>query len=91
MCTVVYIPSKSASYFASLRDENPARATAIAPVLNSENSVKYISPVDSLYAVFRIQNRCNGSSSRRVFVTEGCETACRFIGNINNCTHLTVD
>ena len=48
MCTVVYIPNKAASYFASLRDENPARATAIAPVLNSENSVKYISPVDSL-------------------------------------------
>jgi hypothetical protein len=45
MCTVIFIPQKSSCHFASLRDENPSRQQAIAPLLIHSNS-NYIAPVD---------------------------------------------
>jgi len=48
MCTVVYIRSHSNVYFASLRDESPERLSAIAPLINIDNAIKFISPVDAL-------------------------------------------
>ena len=46
MCTVVFVPNDNKYYFASLRDEDPKRAKAITPALQSNNGVTYLSPVD---------------------------------------------
>jgi hypothetical protein len=46
MCTVVYIPNNGTSYFASLRDESPLRPKASVPIINNENDIKFLSPVD---------------------------------------------
>lgn len=46
MCTVVFVPGNNKHYFASLRDEDPKRAKATMPILQSDNNVMYLSPVD---------------------------------------------
>ncbi|MBP6022475.1 NRDE family protein [Ferruginibacter sp.] len=46
MCTVVFVPGTNKYYFASLRDEDPKRAKAVTPTLQSNNEVMYLSPVD---------------------------------------------
>lgn len=48
MCTVVFIPNKNKYFFASLRDENPLRARALAPAINTTDSVQYLAPIDAL-------------------------------------------
>lgn len=48
MCTVVFIPNKNKYFFASLRDENPLRARAFAPAINTTDSVQYLAPIDAL-------------------------------------------
>ena len=48
MCTVVFIPNKDSIYFASLRDEDPARKRATAPSLVYSNNGKYLAPIDPL-------------------------------------------
>lgn len=48
MCTVVYIPMNDTCYFASLRDESPARASAKMPQLMIGHDVDYIAPIDPL-------------------------------------------
>jgi len=42
MCTVAYIPGKTGSILASLRDENPARAVALAPAIYRNNEHSYV-------------------------------------------------
>ena len=42
MCTVAFIPGKSGSILASLRDENPARAAALAPAIYHEGEHGYV-------------------------------------------------
>jgi uncharacterized protein with NRDE domain len=46
MCTVVYIPGDEKIIFASLRDENPKRQTAIAPQLYSHDTISFLAPKD---------------------------------------------
>lgn len=46
MCTVVFVPGNNKYCFASLRDEDPRRAKAVTPTLQSNNEVMYLSPVD---------------------------------------------
>lgn len=46
MCTVVFIPGEEKHYFASLRDENPDRKPAIAPIITSGENSKYLAPID---------------------------------------------
>ena len=46
MCTVVFIPGKDNYFFASLRDENPARLRAIAPSFIAAPNGNYIAPTD---------------------------------------------
>jgi uncharacterized protein with NRDE domain len=46
MCTVVFMPGSNKYYFASLRDEDPKRAKAAIPALQSNNKVIYLSPAD---------------------------------------------
>jgi uncharacterized protein with NRDE domain len=46
MCTVVFMPGSNKYYFASLRDEDPKRAKATIPTLQSNNEVMYLSPTD---------------------------------------------
>ena len=46
MCTVVFMPGSNKYYFASLRDEDPKRAKATTPILQADNNVMYLSPVD---------------------------------------------
>lgn len=46
MCTVVFVPGNNKYCFASLRDEDPKRAKAVTPTLQSNNEVMYLSPVD---------------------------------------------
>ena len=48
MCTVLFIPANGRYYFASLRDENPERPTAKAPVHYSGAGYSYIAPADPL-------------------------------------------
>jgi uncharacterized protein with NRDE domain len=46
MCTVAFIPKGNQYYFASLRDENPARAAALAPGIHSSGDGSYLAPTD---------------------------------------------
>jgi hypothetical protein len=46
MCTVAFIPSAGRYFFASLRDENPARLKAEAPLLYEEDAVRFLAPKD---------------------------------------------
>jgi uncharacterized protein with NRDE domain len=47
MCTVAFIPTQKKIHFASLRDENPTRATANVPtVIYDGRNTKYIAPID---------------------------------------------
>lgn len=48
MCTVLYIPGQESIYFASLRDENPARAKARAPYIESGTGYQFLAPADPL-------------------------------------------
>lgn len=47
MCTVVFIPTNNKYYFASLRDENPARPTAILPAIQVMSNATILAPIDS--------------------------------------------
>ena len=47
MCTVLFIPNKSKSYFASLRDESPSRATN-SPEVFFDSGCAFIAPTDAL-------------------------------------------
>jgi Transport and Golgi organisation 2 len=46
MCTVVFVPGDQKNVLASLRDENPGRAKALAPLIDSRNDVSFLSPKD---------------------------------------------
>lgn len=46
MCTVLYIPGQESVYFASLRDENPARPKARAPYIESGTGYQFLAPTD---------------------------------------------
>lgn len=46
MCTVAFIPKGNQYYFASLRDEDPARAAALAPGMHSSADGCYLAPTD---------------------------------------------
>jgi hypothetical protein len=46
MCTVIYIPTASGALFSSNRDENPARAKAVIPVLLQGYTGKVVYPSD---------------------------------------------
>ena len=48
MCTVLYIPVNGRFYFASLRDENPARPTAKPPFIESGAGYRFLAPADPL-------------------------------------------
>lgn len=48
MCTVVYIPDNDKVFFASLRDENPLRPTAISPDIFFANDTTVLAPKDTL-------------------------------------------
>lgn len=48
MCTVVFIPSHNKHYLASLRDESPERATALAPQVYASGRANYLMPKDAL-------------------------------------------
>ncbi len=48
MCTVVYIPDNNKVFFASLRDENPLRPTAISPEVFVVNDITVLAPKDTL-------------------------------------------
>ncbi len=48
MCTVAFIPYNNKLYFASLRDENPGRERASAPVCWQSPGIRYLAPVDPL-------------------------------------------
>jgi Transport and Golgi organisation 2 len=46
MCTVVFIPSQTGSFFASLRDESPKRPSAFSPVIKQKGGIKFLAPID---------------------------------------------
>ncbi len=46
MCTVLYIPGKDSVFFASLRDENPARAKAKPPFTETGTGYRFLAPTD---------------------------------------------
>ena len=46
MCTVLYLPAKEKSYFVSLRDENPNRASASPPSIWSIANTEFVAPKD---------------------------------------------
>ncbi len=46
MCTVVFIPGSESIALASLRDENPGRAKALAPFIDTRDGVSFLSPKD---------------------------------------------
>lgn len=48
MCTVIFIPENNKKIFASLRDEDPLRPTAINPELVTINDTTILSPKDAL-------------------------------------------
>jgi len=48
MCTVIYIPNNKKVLFASLRDESPARARAIAPEIYTKGNISFLSPKDPM-------------------------------------------
>ncbi|MEO5889896.1 MAG: NRDE family protein [Ferruginibacter sp.] len=48
MCTVIYIPAGKKKYFASLRDENPARPQALVPQIYPAGEISYLCPADAL-------------------------------------------
>lgn len=48
MCTVVFIPANDKYYFASLRDENPRRPTAVLPELQVMTNATILAPIDAL-------------------------------------------
>lgn len=47
MCTVVFIPSQTGSFFASLRDESPKRPGAFKPAVKQKGGIKFLAPTDS--------------------------------------------
>lgn len=47
MCTVIYIPTANGVLFSSCRDENPARARALQPVLAQSTSGNILFPTDA--------------------------------------------
>ncbi|MGF2413568.1 MAG: NRDE family protein [Ferruginibacter sp.] len=46
MCTVAFIPKGNQYYFASLRDEDPARTPALIPGVHSSGDGCYLAPTD---------------------------------------------
>lgn len=50
MCTVVYYPTKTKIFVASLRDENINRAQALPPYSYKQNEINFIAPKDGLAA-----------------------------------------
>lgn len=47
MCTVIYIPTENGVLFSSCRDENPARARALRPMLTQSVSGNILFPTDA--------------------------------------------
>lgn len=47
MCTVVFIPNKTGSFFASLRDENPNKPNALRPAIRQKGKIKALAPTDA--------------------------------------------
>lgn len=46
MCTVIFYPEKQKRVFASLRDEDPRRATALPPDLYADGPLNWLGPID---------------------------------------------
>lgn len=46
MCTVIFYPEKQKRVFASLRDEDPRRAAALAPAVHASDLSSWIGPTD---------------------------------------------